>query len=298
MAPLLSSLNAHLHLQGAMTACSWRAGWRSLLLRAYDEPPGAEEFTTPPENDHLIAMVTGGSCNIEALHPGGEQRTHYVAGHIGMSAAGEAAAIRWRGVTPHSNLQLHLPEATLHGLMQSLSDRDTALLRLLSLLASADPLIEEAVLSLGAAVRAGAPDAYAKLAGKMLAAHLLPRYVGLAALRLPGREDRRLRREDFMRANLAAPLRRHWRRKPAPAVSISCACSAAPMARRRSSTWPGCGWERRSTGCGPVPSRSPGSPFCVSMKTARIFDRFPPGGWHLAQNLSQAAPRPWIGSGQ
>ena len=40
------SLVAHEQLPGTMTACSWRAGWRSVLLRGYDDPPSVEEFTT------------------------------------------------------------------------------------------------------------------------------------------------------------------------------------------------------------------------------------------------------------
>jgi len=34
---IISSLDAHKHLRATMTACSWRAGWRSLLIRAYED---------------------------------------------------------------------------------------------------------------------------------------------------------------------------------------------------------------------------------------------------------------------
>jgi hypothetical protein len=46
MSELISSLDAHRYLRATMTASSSQAGWRSLLLRAYDDPPEAE-FTTP-----------------------------------------------------------------------------------------------------------------------------------------------------------------------------------------------------------------------------------------------------------
>src|SRR5579883_1826848 len=58
MTDLLPSLEAHRYLRAAMEACSWQAGWRSLLLRAYEDPLETEEFTTPATADHLIVLVT------------------------------------------------------------------------------------------------------------------------------------------------------------------------------------------------------------------------------------------------
>jgi hypothetical protein len=74
----------------------------------------------------LIVLVTSGACDIEACYRGGWQSTHDQPGHIGMTAPGEAVALRWHGDTPHSNLQLRLPEATVHRVMQELSDRASA----------------------------------------------------------------------------------------------------------------------------------------------------------------------------
>jgi hypothetical protein len=65
---MISSLDAHRYLHAKMTACSWQAGWRSLLIRAYEDAPHAEEFVTPPTRDHLIVLVTSGSCDIEARY--------------------------------------------------------------------------------------------------------------------------------------------------------------------------------------------------------------------------------------
>src|SRR6266436_4853617 len=80
-----------------MTACSWRAGWRSLLIRAYEDPAEAEEFVTPATRDHLIVLVTGGSCDVEVRYRSGWQHSHSEPGHIGMTAPGQAATLRWRG---------------------------------------------------------------------------------------------------------------------------------------------------------------------------------------------------------
>jgi AraC family transcriptional regulator len=54
---MISSVEAYRYLRATMTECSQKAGWRSLLLRAYDDPPVVEPFTTPPTQDHLIVLV-------------------------------------------------------------------------------------------------------------------------------------------------------------------------------------------------------------------------------------------------
>jgi hypothetical protein len=95
MTRLIQSLDAHRHLQGKMTVCSWAAGWRSVLLRAYVDPPCVEEFSTRPTPDQLIVLVTSGACAIEGRYHGKWQRAEYQAGNIGMTAPGEAVALRW-----------------------------------------------------------------------------------------------------------------------------------------------------------------------------------------------------------
>jgi len=79
---IISSLDAHKHLRATMTACSWRAGWRSLLIRAYEDPAVAEEFVTPATRDHLIVLVTGGSCDVEVRYRNGWQHSHSEPGHL------------------------------------------------------------------------------------------------------------------------------------------------------------------------------------------------------------------------
>jgi hypothetical protein len=44
-----TSLDASKRLKGLMTLCSWRVGWRSLLLRGYDEPAEVEDLIS--DND-------------------------------------------------------------------------------------------------------------------------------------------------------------------------------------------------------------------------------------------------------
>ena len=207
MTALPSSRDADRHLKAVRTACSLDAGWQSLLLRAYEDPPRVEEFKTPPVADHLIVLVTGGTCEIEVRYSGRWHKTRYTRGHIGMTAPGQEATLRWDGPTAHSTLQLHLPAATLQGVAQELSNRDPARLDLPSLLTSTDPVIENVMLSLARAMKGGVPDIYAETAAQFLAAHLLLRHGSLGEPAAAGPDDRRLRRVDaYIREHLGAPL--------------------------------------------------------------------------------------------
>jgi hypothetical protein len=76
---IISSLDARKHLRATMTACSWRAGWCSLLIRAHEDPAEAEEFVAPATRDHLIVLITGGSCGVEVRDRNGWQ--HHTIGH-------------------------------------------------------------------------------------------------------------------------------------------------------------------------------------------------------------------------
>jgi len=89
LSTLVPSVDAVQRLPGTLTACSWRSGWRSLLLRAYDEPAAVEEFTTVPTRDHLIGLVTGGSVGIEGQSGGHWRGAQLRPGDIGMTPPGD-----------------------------------------------------------------------------------------------------------------------------------------------------------------------------------------------------------------
>jgi AraC family transcriptional regulator len=207
MSPSTSSLNAHQHLKASMTADSWAVGWRSLLLRAYIDPPRVDEFRTPPTADQLIVLVTGGTCDIEARYGGRTQRAHYEPGHIGMTGPGQEAALRWDGQSTHRTLQLHLPADARHRLLQDLSTRDPTPFEMPSHLQIVDPVIQQVMLGLFDALRSGAPDLYAETAAEFLFAHVLVRYAGFASPKTANPARLRLHRVDeFMRAHLDVPL--------------------------------------------------------------------------------------------
>lgn len=204
---MIPSIEAHKHLTATMTACSWRAGWRSLLLRAYDEPAEVEEFTTAPTADQLVVLVTAGSTNIESRERGHWRAARYQPGNLGMTAPGKEALLRWRGDGAHSTLHLHLPASIVRAVSSDLGKGDPHLIAMPNDLRSVDPVIEHLMLSLDHAMRAGLPDLYAETAAHFLSAHLLLCHARLPAPREMSREDGRLRRvEAFMLSNLAAPL--------------------------------------------------------------------------------------------
>ena len=186
-----------------MTLCSWRAGWRSVLLRAYDEPGAAEEFTTAPTSDQLIVLVTAGCYPIEARHRGGWRKAQYSVGSIGMTAAGEEATLRWRGGRPTTTLHLHLASQTMRAAAEALWGRDPRTVEMRNALDGADPLIQQVMLTLRRAVLSGAPDLYAETAAGFLAAHLLWTHAGFAAPEPARRDDGRMRRADaYLREHL------------------------------------------------------------------------------------------------
>ncbi len=203
----VSCLDSYKFLKGRMTACSAEVGWRSLLLRAYDEPVEVDEFTTPPTADQLIVLVKAGSTTIQSFGNSGWRTARYAPGDIGMTAPGAGSRLRWYGGNSHSNLQLHLPTSVLYATSAALSKRDPALISFPDSLLTVDPLIKQVMLSLEAAMHLGFPDIYAESAAHFLAAHILSKNVGLSVPSKVCIEDTRLRRVDsFIRANLAEPV--------------------------------------------------------------------------------------------
>jgi AraC family transcriptional regulator len=203
---LISSLEAHRHLRAAIMSDSFEAGWRALLLRAYEDAPEAQ-FTTPPTMDHLIVLVTGGSCQIEGNFRGKWHGAAYRAGTIAMTAPGEEVTLRWRGATRHSTLQVHIPAATIRGVLEHLAPDNPRVKLLPHGISYGDPLIRSVILNLADAMRSGAPDIYAASAAEYLAAHMVLRYGGHTPPRLSPRDFPRVRRvRDYMQANLSTDV--------------------------------------------------------------------------------------------
>lgn len=196
------SIDAHTALPGTMTFCSRRGGWRSLLLRAYEEPPSAEQFTTAPTDDQLIVLVTSGAHRIESLRKGEWSEALYSVGSLGMTAAGEAATLRWREGRQASTLQLHLPGSTIRAAAEAIWGLDATTLRMPNHLFRNDPTVQELMLSLHRAAQAGVPDVYAETAAAFLAMHLVRNHAGAVPTVAVGREEGRLRKVNiYMQEN-------------------------------------------------------------------------------------------------
>jgi AraC family transcriptional regulator len=201
---MISSLEAHRYLRATMTLCSFEAGWRSLLLRAYDDPPVVEPFTTPQTEDHLIVLVTKGACNVEGLYRGKWSRATYGPGSLGMTAPGEEVTLRWRGTTSHSTLQLHLPAEAILRCKEELLVQGASPPRMPNELSSEDPLLRQVILGIAARLREGAPEIYAQSAAQFLTMHLLIRHAGREPPKAPTRDALRMQRVcDYMHAHLS-----------------------------------------------------------------------------------------------
>jgi AraC family transcriptional regulator len=189
-----------------MVRCSWRSGWRSLLLREYLEPAVSGPFTTAPCHDHLIVLILEGPCAIRARYGATWQEARYEVGSIGMTRPGVEARLEFSGETCGRTLQLHLPAATLERVARELSGSRAGMPDLSNELCFRDELIRQTMLGLSAAMNEGVPDLYAQSCAEMLAAHLLVRHGGRTLSALPPEDARARRVDEFMRENLEEDL--------------------------------------------------------------------------------------------
>lgn len=202
-----ASLHAHESLCGTQISCSWIAGWRSLLLRSYVDPPEVEDITTTETSDHLVVLVTAGACEIESYDDGCWRSASYRPGHLGMTSPGQVARLRWKSNKPHRTLHLHLPSGTIETVADELVAGASYSAMLPNLLSQTDPVITTTMLALESAVQNGAPDLSAETAAHFLAVHLLTRHARMQEPRRNHWRDHALRRADtFMREHLSGPV--------------------------------------------------------------------------------------------
>jgi AraC family transcriptional regulator len=204
---MISSIEAYRYLRATMTECSQKAGWRSLLLRAYDDPPVVEPFTTPPTKDHLIVLVTKGTSNVEGLYGGKWQKANYCPGSLGMTAPGEEVTLRWRGDTSHSTLQLHLPAESILRCNEDVVGRGAVSPRMPNALSHDDSVLQQVILGVAAKLREGAPEIYAESAAQFLTMHMLVGHAGHKIKQARTRDGARMQRVcDYMHAHLAEEI--------------------------------------------------------------------------------------------
>lgn len=166
----VESLNAISRLPGSLLFCSWEQGWRSLLLREFQEPACVEEFLPSATPDQLVVLMARGSCEIESFSEGRWRKAHYEPGHLGFTRPGSQSRLRWRGSEEQLTVHAYLPatlmcevatEIAAYGLPRAFPNA----------LAERDQTVATLLRSLGEAARAGVPDLYAETVAHTLAVH-------------------------------------------------------------------------------------------------------------------------------
>lgn len=197
------SLCASTALHGTMSLCSWELGWRNLLLRRYVEPTEVEHLVTAPTIDHLLVLVTRGSCQIEGRYAGRWHGARYAKGAIGMTAPTEEVSLKWHGGRDLETLQLHIPGETLAD-VSKLDPTWSGEIRLPNQLMFPDPLIEMVLQNLCRAAELGVGGLYADSAVHFLAHHLLRFHARSTQVAPAGRESRRMAIADtLLRSSLS-----------------------------------------------------------------------------------------------
>lgn len=189
------------------TFCSWHdAGWRSVLLRRFDDAPVAEDVQLPPTPDQHLVLVTAGTSWIESRTDRGWHGARYAPGQIGLTAPDRPTRLRWRSAEGTSTLHLYLPGDLMRRVGLELWGNEEQPPQA-DALAVEDPLVEQVLLALSTAAASGIDDLYAEGAAEFLAVHLQTRHGGRPAVTVPRHEDARVRRAiEMMRDNLHAPL--------------------------------------------------------------------------------------------
>lgn len=192
-----------------MTFCSWEQGWRSLLLRQYQNRDLLDATAISPVAEQTIILVTRGACRIECVTPRYSRSADYAPGSIGMKASNHTCRIRWRTASadPYETLHLYLPAGEFSRAVAEVWDRDPRQVELPNILVTTDPVLEQTMLGLLHAAKAGEPDLYAETAVVFLSVHTLIRHGAYTTTRTYRGDDERIRRaRSFIRENLHLPL--------------------------------------------------------------------------------------------
>lgn len=204
---MIDGSRAHEYMVGELLHSSEQAGWQSLPLRYYKDLARAERVEYPPNSDQHIALVVSGGCKVQSRQPGGWRSALYLPGDIGMTAPGEPTHLRWTSEQGIHSLHAHLPGRIIHAAREDVRRPGGKAVHFPDALSLRDPVLEATLLGVHQALQTGADDLYAQAAAHWMAMHLLVRH----GARMPRRETQPgeatlARVDDYLRANLAAPL--------------------------------------------------------------------------------------------
>ncbi|NSC19918.1 helix-turn-helix transcriptional regulator [Streptomyces albus subsp. chlorinus] len=188
------------------THCSWEdAGWQSLLVQRFEHVPLVEYMELPAAADlHLVLPVAGRA--VMETRTGGRWRRHiWTPGKLELGVPDRPALRRYQADGPLGSVQIHIPRGLVERTAERMGGAPVDYESMAASVAAGDPLLEEAVRSIGAADEIG--DLYAESAAAFLAAHLLTRHARVRERREPVREDSRVRAAiALMHDRLAEPL--------------------------------------------------------------------------------------------
>lgn len=181
------SFEAWRHLPAQRPAHSSPDSWREVLVRRYDEPAVAEEFTTAPTGDLLLVVQRSGVYRLESRRGRTWVGADYRPGAMGVTAPGVASVLRWRppagSAAPAdaaSTVQIHLAAGLLAEVSRALgSSWDPG--HQPDVLALEDPGVLATANALAAAAEGGAP----RLTAEALAQALASQLVATAPARTP-----------------------------------------------------------------------------------------------------------------
>ncbi|NAZ86881.1 AraC family transcriptional regulator [Kineococcus indalonis] len=121
-----ASYEAWRNLPARRPAGSSPGTWPEVLVRRYDEPAAAEEFTTAPSRDLLLVVQRSGTYRLESRSGRRWLAAEYRPGAMGVTAPGVASVLRWRppegapdtpagaaGAQAPSTVQIHLAAGLL-----------------------------------------------------------------------------------------------------------------------------------------------------------------------------------------
>ncbi|WP_432498326.1 helix-turn-helix domain-containing protein [Kineococcus gypseus] len=118
----VASFDAWRHLPAQRPAHTSPGWWPEVLVRRYDEPAAAEEFTTAPTRDLLLVVQRSGAYRLESRRGRRWSGADYGPGAMGVTAPGVSSVLRWRpapGAAPTaaaeaaSTVQIHLAASLL-----------------------------------------------------------------------------------------------------------------------------------------------------------------------------------------
>lgn len=195
-------------LPSAVELCSREAGWKSLDVRRYRDPPIADPFDIPARDAQLVLVVKNAARSARAYNVESSDRgnrwdsARYRDGDVALTPPGRGVRLRWSNLTPHQTLQVLIPRATMTEAAEELGVR--VHIDAMDRLSMHDPVIREMALSIERALERRAGETYAEAAAIFLATHLLS---SAADRRDDHDESRELAMiESHMAANLASDI--------------------------------------------------------------------------------------------